>query len=288
MTPPSVQYKALHHRQAPVEPPNPPNDTPKWIPVVVPRTGGESAGTPTSLIVLLTVMPGILLIGLGLLLIYGLYMRHQDHASRRGGRDIERYPSTPAAPRPNGQSPDRGHELVERRDHGRAAGPARNASRGRVTEPRRPNNDLTSSTVVGPEPDIITQPRSAIRRRSSFVSRRMIPLKPPAPSPPPTPPPVIQKRRNIGTNDRDDRRGRGSLEISRSSRSRSRSTAATPNRRHIRASDPDHRRGEGSRKVVPHSQTRSRSLVRAEPSHSELPSSFVHANTTTQATSQPA
>ena len=318
MAPPSVQCKSLHGREAPLGLPNPPNDTPNSIPVIIPQTGGEtSAATAASIIVPLTVILGVLVIGLGLCMIYCSYMRNQDRPVRRGERDEEMHPNAPPPSRPNRQSPDRGHEMDDRGDNGNAARPGRTASRGMITWPHHPNNDITSSTEsvcgtdVDHEADIITRPKRVARRGSPY----------PAPQPalrtptPPFPPPIIQKGKDKGTNRRDDRRGRGSVETLRHSRSRTRSSAAPQNRGNIGASDRDDRRGrvsieirrdlppsliqrnfedvrpnkrddrlqKGSIRIPRDCSSRSRSRIRTEPAHSKSQLSLYPVDTTAEA-----
>lgn len=274
MTPSSARYKSLRHRQASLEPPNPPNDTPSFIPVIVPPTGGDSAGTEASIIVPLTVIPGVLLIGVGLWLIYWLYMRNQDHPVHRGGLDRERHSGTTHSPRTNTHFPERGHQMVTRGGNRHVSRSGRNDDRGEITRPHHLTSEITSSTEsvcgtdIGHPQDIVTRPRRAARRGTPKPPLRPALREPAPPSPPPSPPPVIQKRRNTGDNYfRDDRNGRGSTETLRHSRSRSRSSAVPQNRRNIGASNRDDRRGRNAIRDLRPSRSRSRSRVRTELSH---------------------
>lgn len=255
MAPSSAQYKFLHRREAPLEPPSPPNDTPNWIPVIVPQTGGVPAETAASIIVPLTVIPGVLLIGIGLWLIYLLYMRNQDRPVQRGGGDRERHPNTPRSLRPNRQSPERGHELGDRGGKGHVSRSGRNGGRGEITQPRHPTNEITSST------------ESVCGTDRGRAAQRGTPNPPLCETASPSPRPVIQKKRNNGGILRDDRNGRGSIETLRHSRSRSRSSAVTQNRKDIGATSRDDRRGRGSIEILRASRSRSHSQVQTESSH---------------------
>lgn len=269
MAPPSIQYMSLPRRQAPFEPPIPPNETPNWIPVIVPETGNVSAATAASIIVPLTVIPGVLLIVIGLWLIYWLYKRNLNRPVQKGGRDRERRPNTPSSSRRKKHSPEHGHEMDDRGGNGHVLRSGRNDGRGEITQPQHPINELTSSTesVCGTDrgraQDTVTPPRGAGRR-----GRPKTPARPAPPTPAPSSPQlVIQKRR--GDNIRDDRNGIGSLETLHQSRSRSRSSAVTQNRRDIGVDHRDYRRGRDIIEVVQPSTSGSDTRVRTEPPQSK-------------------